>query len=77
MSISKIYKIGKTHYLYGTWSRKGKTKEQIEKMKSGRKMFSGEVKAMKANTKMRLGVAEQRTQSQEEMKRKICQKKTS
>ena len=45
-------------------------------MKSGRKMFAGEVKAMKANTKMRLGVAEQRTQSQEEIKRKICQKKT-
>ena len=45
-------------------------------MKSGRKMFAGEVKAMKANSKMRLGVAELRTQSQEEMKRKICQKKT-
>ena len=76
MSISKIYKIGRTQHLYKNWSRKGKTKELIEKMKSGRKMFAGEVKAMKANSKMRLGVAELKTQSQEEMKRKICQKKT-
>ena len=39
-------------------------------------IINGIIKAMKANSKMRLGVAELKTQSQEEMKRKICQKKT-